>query len=147
MPGLLSLRLLHAPVNQPELLPVGGTDAVVGPLADDAVVVGSHRINHRAGTAAVAIPAFGFAAGSPAGTVMHDGAVVVGCAAHDPVRFRNPIVVMLASGFDVLVMNRHVLVTVPALVFVMEAQHVAQFVDGHPFSLPPPKSRDVNVHA
>src|ERR1043165_7054618 len=49
--GLLAIPLFHAPVNQPELLPVGGTDAVVGTLADDAVVVGSHRINHRAGTA------------------------------------------------------------------------------------------------
>src|SRR5580765_5212315 len=97
--------------------------------------------------AAVTVLALRFATGGPASAVMHDGAVIVVGAVHDPVRFRNPIVVVLASGLDVLVMNRHVPVAVPALVFVMEAQHVAQFVGRHPFSLPPPKSRDVHVHA
>ena len=29
--------------------------------------------------------------------------------------------------------------------FVMEAEHMAQFVSGHPFALPPPKGGNVNV--
>ena len=66
--------------------------------------------------------------GRPAGAIVHDRAVIVGGAAHEPVRFRNPVVVLPATGLDVLVMNGHVLVAVPALVFVMEAQRVAQFV-------------------
>ena len=77
---------------------------------------------------------------------MHDRFVIVGGAAHDPVGLGNPILVVRAAGFDMFVMNGHKLVAVPALVFVMEAQHVAQFVGEHPFPLPPPKGGNVDVN-
>jgi hypothetical protein len=41
-------------------------------------------------------------------------------------------------------MNRHELVTIPALVFVVESEHVAEFVSGHPFSMSPAEGRDVH---
>lgn len=144
--GLLLDTFVHTSVNEAKLLRVGGADAIVAPLADDAVEVRSHRINHCAGTAAVAVLALRFATGGPAGAVVHDRFVVVGGAAHDPVRFRNPIVVVFAARLDVLVVDGHELVAVPALMFVMEAEHVAEFVGGHPFALPPPEGRDVDVH-
>ena len=46
-----------------------------------------------------------------------------------------------------LVTNRHKLVAVPALMFVVKAEDVAEFVRGHPFRLPPPKRGDVDIHA
>ncbi len=44
-------------------------------------------------------------------------------------------------------MNRHEFVAIPALVFVVEAEDVTEFVSGHPVRLPPPECRDVDLHA
>jgi prepilin-type N-terminal cleavage/methylation domain-containing protein len=73
-------------------------DAVVRPLADDAVVFFVHGFNHRARAAADAVLALILALGSPANAVVHDGAVIVGQAADHPVCLGNPIVIRRAAG-------------------------------------------------
>ena len=80
-------------INQPRLLRIERADAVFRPLADDAVVLFVHRFNHRARAAADAVLALILALGSPADAVVHDGAVIVGQIADDPIRFRDPIVI------------------------------------------------------
>ena len=42
-------------------------------------------------------------------------------------------------------MDRDVIVTIPALVFVKKTEDVTEFVDDHPFLLLPPKRRDVDL--
>jgi hypothetical protein len=76
---------------------------------------------------------------------MHDGIVIVRGAADDPVGARDPVVIALTACFDVGVADGDVGVTVPTLVLVEETEDVAEFVDGHPFGLAPPKGRDVDV--
>src|SRR6266850_180853 len=44
-------------------------------------------------------------------------------------------------------MNRDKIVAVPSLVFVEKAENVPQFMGNHPFLLPPPERRDVNLRS
>ena len=66
--------------------------AFVAPLADDAVEVRSHRVNHDAGTATVAVLALRFPTGGPASAVVHDGVVALwqgGREVGEPVLFED----------------------------------------------------------
>src|ERR1035438_6090770 len=135
------------PINQPRPLRIERTDAIIRPLADDAVVLLVHRFNHRARAAADAVLAIGLAFGGPADTVMHDGVVIVGQAADNPICLRYPIVIRRTTGLDVLIMDGDTLVSVPALVLVKEAKDMAEFVGRHPFPLAPPEGGDVDVGA
>ena len=82
---------------------------------------------------------------SSADAVVHNGAVIVGQAADQPIRLRNPIVITRAARLDVLVMNSDELVAIPTLVLVEEAEGMAEFVRRHPWPLAPPERGDVDV--
>src|SRR6185369_11663025 len=115
-------------ISQTGLFRIQFADAVIGPLADDAIVIRAQRVQHRARAGAVAIFAFRFATGGPAGAVMHNRPVIVRRAAHQPVRFRNPIVIRLPAGLDVFVVDRHKFIAIPPGMLVEKAQDVAEFV-------------------
>lgn len=44
-------------------------------------------------------------------------------------------------------MDRDVIVAVPTLVLMVKAEDMPQFMDNHPFLLPPPKRRDINLRS
>lgn len=134
-------------IGEARLLRVALADAVGGPLADGLVEFGADGIDDRAGTATDAVLAFRFTLGCPTGPVVHDGPVIVLRNGDDPVRLGDPIVVRLAAGFDVFVVDGDVAIAVPALVFVGKSQHVPEFVGGHPGALSPPERGDVDVDA
>src|SRR5262245_59427225 len=112
---------------------------VIGPLADDFVELITDWVDNRARACAHCVFALVFAFRGPTGAVMHDRAVIVRRSRGDPVGFWDPIVVRLSPWFNVFVVDRDKAVAVPALVFVKEAEDVAEFVGGHPWSLTPPK--------
>src|SRR5260221_13672475 len=78
---------------------------------------------------------------------MHNREIIVASAAHQPVRFGNPIVVPTATGFNMFVVNCDERVAIPSGVFMMKTQRVPQFMCRHPLALPPPKRSDVDIGA
>ena len=86
-------RMAFHTINQARPLSVQIANLIIAPLADNAIIIGVHRCQHRARAAAYAIATLAFAFGRPANPIMHDRAIIVRRASDDPVRARNPVII------------------------------------------------------
>src|SRR4051794_10125656 len=75
---------------------------------------------------------------------MHDRVVIIAGGAHEPVCFRHPIVICLPSRLNVLVVDRDILIPIPAGMLMEKPQNMPKFMYRHPIALSPPESGNVN---